>query len=65
MCGKGGTGKSYTVDSVLITLRNKYNIREEICLILATSEMAVTVISGATVHSLKHGLGISTGNKYV
>ena len=29
MCGKGGVGKSYTVDCVLSTLRNKYYFREE------------------------------------
>ena len=30
MCGKGGAGKSYTVDSVLSTLRNEYNFTEDI-----------------------------------
>ena len=65
LCGKGGAGKSYTVDCVLSTLKNQYNFREENYLILATSAMAATVISGATVHSPDHGLGIPTGNRYV
>ena len=51
MCGKGGAGKSYTVDSVLSTLRNEYNFTEDNYLILATSAMSATVISGLTVHS--------------
>ena len=58
MCGKGGAGKSYTVDSVLSTLRNEYNFTEENYLILATSDMAATVISGVTVHSTEYGLCI-------
>ena len=61
MCGKGGSGKSYTVDSVLSTLRNQYDFTEENYLILATSAMAATVISGVTVHSPEHGLGIPLG----
>ena len=40
LCGKGGAGKSYTVDCVLTTLRNEYNFRESHYLILATSAMA-------------------------
>ena len=65
MCGKGGAGKSYTVDSVLSTLRNEYNFTEETYLILATSAMAATVISGVTVHSSEYGLVIPLENKYV
>ena len=61
MCVKCGAGKSYTVDSVLSTLRNEYNFREEKYLILATSAMAATVIRGVTVHSPEHGLGIPLG----
>ena len=30
LCGKDGTGKSYTVDCVLSTLKDEYNFREEI-----------------------------------
>ena len=65
LCGKGGAGKSYTVDCVLSTLRNEYNFTEENYLILATSAMAATVITGVTVHSPEHGLGIPTGKSYV
>ena len=65
MCGKGGAGKSYTVDSVLSTLRNEYNFTEENYLTLATSAMAATVISGVTVHSTEYGLGIPLKKKYV
>ena len=61
MCGKGGAGKLYTVDSVLSTLRNEYNFTDENYLILATSSMAATVISGVTVHSPEYGLGIPLG----
>ena len=63
--GKGGAGKSYTVDCILSTLRNHYDFEEENYLILATSAIAASVISGVTVHSPSHGLGIPTGNKYV
>ena len=65
MSDKGGACKSYTLDSVLSTLRNEYNYTEENYLILATSAMAATVISGVTVHSPEHGLVIPTGNKHV
>ena len=61
MCGKGGAGKSYTVDSVLSKLRNEYSFIDENYLILATSAMAATVISGVTVHSTEYGLGIPLG----
>ena len=65
MCGKGGAGKSYKVDSVLSTLRNEYNFIEENFLILATLAMAATVISGVTVHSPEYGQGMPLGGKYV
>ena len=46
LCGKGGAGKSYTVDCVLTTLREKYNFTENNYLVLATSRMAATMING-------------------
>ena len=63
--GKGGAGKSYTIDCILSTLRNKYDFEEDDYLILATSAIAASVIGGVTVHSPAYGLGIPIGNKYV
>ena len=47
------------------TFLNEYYFTEENYLILATSAMAATVISGVTVHSTEYGLGIPLGKKYV
>ena len=59
--GRGGTGKSTTINAAVHTLEEKYGVG---CVVkFATTGMAATVISGSTVHSSKHGLGIPVGNR--
>ena len=64
LCGQGGSGKSYTIDCILTTLRNVHDFSEKNYLILATTGMAATVISGYTCHNTRYGLSLPTRNKY-
>ena len=60
LVGRGGTGKSTTINAAVHTLEEKYGIG---CVVkFAMTGMAATVINGSTVHSPKHGLGIPIGN---
>jgi hypothetical protein len=54
LLGKGGTGKSHTIYSILTDMEEK----KEKYLVMATTGKAATVIGGSTVHSVKDGLGI-------
>ena len=62
MNGRGGAGKSYTIDAILTTLVNKHEFGEDCYLKLATTGKAACVIGGYTVHSHKFGMGLPIGN---
>ena len=59
--GKGGTGKSTTINAAVVDLEEEFGVG---CAVkLATTGMAATVIGGATVHSKKNGLGLPVGRQ--
>ena len=63
MNGQGGTGKSYTIDTVLTTLVNEYGLDEDCYSKLATTGKATCLIGGYNLHIHQFGMGIPVGNK--
>jgi hypothetical protein len=59
LVGRGGTGKSTTLNAAIRRLEEIYGVGK--VLKMATTGMAATVIGGSTLHSKKHGLGIPVG----
>jgi hypothetical protein len=57
--GQGGTGKSFTIDSLCHSVSELYG--EGASSIMATTGKAATVIGGSTVHSSKQGLALPVG----
>ena len=62
MNGRGGAGKSYTINTILTTLVNEHGLGEDCYLKLATTGKAACVIGGYTVHSHKFGMGLPVGD---
>jgi hypothetical protein len=59
MVGKGGTGKSTTIQAAEHTLESIHGVG---CVVkLATTGKAASVIGGSTLHSPKTGLGVPVG----
>ena len=61
LIGKGGTGKSTSLNSAVRILEEEHG--PGCVLKLATTGMAANVIGGSTVHSRKHGLGLPVGRQ--
>ena len=48
MNGQGGSGKSSTIDKILTSLLNEYDLDEDCYLKLATTDKAICLIKGYT-----------------
>jgi len=58
LLGLGGTGKSFTVDSIITTLHHQHGYSPEQIPCFATTGKAATIIGGSTLHSWKQGFGL-------
>jgi len=54
--GQGGYGKSYILDSIVITLKHKHSFNNENYLVMVPTEKAASGICRSILHSLKKGL---------
>ena len=60
---QGGSGKSYTIDSILTTFVKGQGLDEDCYLKLATTGKAACLIRGYNIHSDQFGMDILMGSK--
>ena len=62
--GKGRCGKSYILDSVIITLKNMHSYNDSNYLVIVPIGKAASNICRSTLHSNKEGLSLSVKGSY-
>jgi len=62
--GQGGCGKSYTIDAIVTSLKNKHEWTDDNFYLYATTGKAAANINGSTYQNYTDGLGINSRTKF-